>query len=110
MPVLMPWTIATDDDIIVDGDYNAGNGNVVLRSAGDIKGGGQITADGLGLDAPDGEIGSAAQPLRFDANTLTVGSRPFSTSPFCSASAISSAWRASARERSLPVSSSRAEW
>lgn len=68
-------------DIIVDGDYNAGNGNVVLRSAGDIKGGGQITADGLGLDAPDGEIGSAAQPLRFDANTLTVGSRPFSTSP-----------------------------
>lgn len=71
----------TNGDIIVNGDYEAPNGNVVIRSAGDITGTGTVRAEGLGLDAPDGEIGSAAQPLRFDADTLTVGSRPFSTSP-----------------------------
>lgn len=68
-------------DVVVDADYTAANGNVVLRSAGDIRGTGKVTAVGLGLDAPNGSIGSTAAPLTFDSSTLTVGSRPFAVKP-----------------------------
>lgn len=68
-------------DVVVDADYTAAKGNVVLRSAGDIRGTGKVTAVGLGLDAPKGTIGSTAAPLTFDSSTLTVGSRPFAVKP-----------------------------
>ena len=68
-------------NIVVNQDYTAATGNVVLRSAGDISGSGSITARGLGIDAPNGTAGTNANPLSINADTLTVGSRPFAVRP-----------------------------
>ena len=68
-------------NIVINQDYTAATGNVVIRSAGDISGSGVITATGLGIDAPNGSAGTNGNPLTINVDTLTAGSQPFAVRP-----------------------------